>query len=461
MTQTIIDEQGQEQTVVVKVAKPKREKSASKEKSERREQRKKSKSKDPSAYGEKERKKSRHHDTKKEESGKDGKKSSSKEGRKQSVYGGDYGDSSAYSGKLDKKKREKKLSMDNIGETAEIINLSRRMEAVENGIKSLRNIIDSMVNQVDFGDEVGGVLKAQLEQVQQQMNKVELVPQETPGTKKEKKKRKESKAKAAEEVPADGMITESPAAAGAPSNENVVGVIPPPGAGRPTQDMPKLQPGRTPSRGRKVSVPLKGEQKGADRPPSQGEKPPMRKRTTLRDLQLRKKAREEGITVEELEAKEAAQEGEKKAKPQKSKEKKKKEDENNNKDKDSKEGKDKDDDDASSSEEEESVDSAEEDAAMDEMIMEEIEAALENADDPEAQLYALRLGIEQMTNMKRNFSQAQDEFRRDMDKNRKAIEQISKDLASFRAARKAQVRRGFSVAVLFCFVLTCSPLFVR
>ena len=441
VTQTIIDEEGQEQTVTVKVQKPKRKKSASeeKEKSEKKLERKKSKGgKESSKHGEKD-KKSKHDSI---EESKEDKKSRKKE-KEKSGYS-DYGDS-AYT-KVDKKKRDKKLSLDNLGETAEIINLSRRVEAAENGIKSLRNIIDSMVNQVDFGDEVGGALKAQLEQVQQQMNKVELVPQEPTG-KKEKKKRKESKSKTTDEVPKEGIITESSAA---PQSENVVPVIPPPSSVQKSQDMPKLQPGRTPSRGRKISVPLKGEQ-GA-RPPSQGDKPPMRKRTTLRDLQLRKKAREEGVSVEELEAQEAEEE-ETKGKPQKAKEKKKKEEKKDKDDQDKKS------DDESSSDEEESLDSGEEDAAMDEMIMEEIAAALENSDDPEAQLYALRLGIEQMTNMKRSFGQAQDEFRKEMDKNRRAIEQISKDLAAFRTARKAQVR--FITRVPFLNLLLVDIIWVQ
>lgn len=73
------------------------------------------------------------------------------------------------------------------------------------------------------------------------------------------------------------------------------------------------------------------------------------------------------------------------------------------------------------------------------MIMEEIEAALENSDDPEAQAYALRLSIEQMNNMRKSFTQSQEEFRKEMEKNKRAIDLIVKDLAAFRSARKAQV----------------------
>ena len=76
---------------------------------------------------------------------------------------------------------------------------------------------------------------------------------------------------------------------------------------------------------------------------------------------------------------------------------------------------------------------------MEEMLREEIEAALDNTDDPEAQAYALRLGLEQMSNMKKNVQTVQEEIRKDMDKNKRAIEQITKELIAFRAARKAQV----------------------
>ena len=283
-----------------------------------------------------------------------------------------------------------------------------------------------MVNQVDFGDEVGGMLKAQLDQVQQQLNKVELVP-EGEAAKKEKKK-KGSKSKGAQEMPKEGLITEgskqAPGVDSQPMN-SIPQVIPPPD--RSSQDMPKLQPGRLPSRKdgdkRKISLPMKGE-----RPPSQGDKTPLRKRTTMEDLKLRKKAREEGVTIEEIEAREAAKETKK--------EKKDKEKEKGKEDEKEKADKKKDED---SSSDEESLDSEEEREAMQEMIMEEIEAALENTDDPEAQAYALRLSIEQMNNMRKSFTQSQDEFKKEMEKNKRAIDLIAKDLAAFRSARKAQV----------------------
>ena len=78
---------------------------------------------------------------------------------------------------------------------------------------------------------------------------------------------------------------------------------------------------------------------------------------------------------------------------------------------------------------------------MQELIMEEIELALENTDDPESQAYALRLSIEQMHNMRKSFAQSQEEFKKEMEKNKRAIDLIAKDLAAFRSVRKAQVRR--------------------
>ena len=425
-----MDENGEEKTVTVMVQKPPKPKKRQSELSEKDgnerdgEDRKKRKDKEKSRHKsdkdsskEKERKISKHD---KEGDDKDDKKKRRDKDRSSS-----YGSDSVY-GKKDDKKRERKMTMESLSESPELININRRLEAAENGIKGLRNIIDSMVNQVDFGDEVGGILKAQLDQVQQQLNKVELVP-EGEAAKKEKK-RKGSKAKGSQEVPKEGLITEGSTQQAQAVNAQPMNVIPQviPPPDRSSQDMPKLQPGRLPSRKdekRKISLPMKGE-----RPPSQGDKTPIRRRTTLEDLKLRKKAREEGVAIEEIEAREASQET-KKEKKDKEKEKGK-EDEKEKADK--KKGED-------SSSDEESLDSEEEREAMQEMIMEEIEAALENSDDPEAQAYALRLSIEQMNNMRKSFAQSQEEFRKEMEKNKRAIDLIAKDLAAFRSARKAQV----------------------
>lgn len=431
VTQTIVDENGEEKTVTVMVQKPPKPKKRQSELSEKDgnerdgEERKKRKDKEKSRHKsdkdssrEKERKISKHD---KEGDDKDDKKKRRDKLDRSSSYGSD----SVY-GKKDDKKRERKMTMESLSESPELININRRLEAAENGIKGLRNIIDSMVNQVDFGDEVGGILKAQLDQVQQQLSKVELVP-EGEAAKKEKK-RKGSKAKGSQEVPKEGLITEGSTQQAQTVNAQPMNVIPQviPPPDRSSQDMPKLQPGRLPSRKdekRKISLSMKGE-----RPPSQGDKTPIRRRTTLEDLKLRKKAREEGVTIEDIEAREASQET-KKEKKDKEKEKGK-EDEKEKADK--KKGED-------SSSDEESLDSEEEREAMQEMIMEEIEAALENSDDPEAQAYALRLSIEQMNNMRKSFAQSQEEFRKEMEKNKRAIDLIAKDLASFRSARKAQV----------------------
>lgn len=439
VTQTIIDEDGQEKTVTVMVQKPPKPKKRQSELSQqdgsekdgeekkKRKDKEKSRHKDKDSSREKDRKHSRHE---KESDEKEDKKKKRDKERTTS-----YGADSVY-GKKDDKKRERRLTMDSLSEAPELININRRLEAAETGIKGLRNIIDSMVNQVDFGDEVGGMLKAQLDQVQQQLNKVELVP-EGEAAKKEKR-RKGSKVKGAQEVPKDGIITEGSQQGpgqgqGQPTNiANVIPVIPPPD--KMSQDMPKLQPGRLPSRKdekRKISLPMKGE-----RPPSQGDKTPLRKRTTLEDLKLRKKAREEGVTIEEIEAREAAQETTKEKKNKEKEKEKGKEDEKEKADK--KKGEE-------GSSDEESLDSEEEREAMEEMIMEEIEAALENTDDPEAQAYALRLSIEQMNNMKRSFTQSQEEFKKEMEKNKRAIDLIAKDLAAFRSARKAQVSSCFVV----------------
>ncbi|XP_022790959.1 glutamic acid-rich protein-like [Stylophora pistillata] len=431
--QTVIDEDGQEKTVTVMVKKPPKPKKKQsevgekdgneKEGQEKKKRRESKHSKDKDSSREKERKHSKHE---KEGDEKDDKK---KKRDRKSSYGGD----SVY-GKKDDTKKERRMTMDSLSETPELININRRLEAAEMGIKSLRNIIDSMVNQVDFGDEVGGILKAQLDQVQQQLNKVELLPEgEAP---KKEKKRKGSKAKGPQDVPKDGIITEgSQPAPGVGEDHaqptNVIPVIPPPG--QISQDMPKLQPGRLPSRKdekRKISLPMKG----GKRPPSQEDKTPLQRRTTIEDLKLRRKAREEGVTIEEIEAREAAQETKKEEKSKAKEKEKGKEDEKEKADK--KKGEDSSDD--------ELLDSEEEREAMEEMIMEEIEAALENTDDPEAQAYALRLSIEQMNNMKKSFMQSQEEFKKDMEKNKRAIELISKDLAAFRASRKAQDAEGFN-----------------
>ena len=433
MTQTIIDEDGQEKTVTVMVQKPPKPKKRQSEltdqdgndkdgeEKKKRKDRDKSRNKDKDSSREKDRKQSKHEK---------GDEKDDKNKKRDKDRSGSYGGDSVY-GKKDDKKKERRMTMDELSEAPELININRRLEAAETGIKGLRNIIDSMVNQVDFGDEVGGMLKAQLDQVQQQLNKVELVP-EGEAAKKEKK-RKGSKAKGPQDMPKEGIITEGSqqgpgTVEGQGESMNVVPVIPPPD--RMSQDMPKLQPGRLPSRKdekRKISLPMRGE-----RPPSEGEKaPPLRKRTTMEDLKLRKKAREEGVTIEEIEAREATQESKKEKKSKEKEKERGKEDEKEKADK--KKGEE-------SSSDEESIDSEEEREAMEEMIMEEIEAALENADDPEAQAYALRLSIEQMNNMKRNFTQSQEEFKKEMEKNKRAIELIAKDLAAFRSARKAQVR---------------------
>lgn len=439
MTQTVIDEDGQEKTVTVMVQKPPKPKKRQSELSQqdgsekdgeekkKRKDKEKSRHKDKDSSREKDRKHSRHD--------KEGDEKEDKKKKRDKERTSSYGADSVY-GKKDDKKKERRLTMDSLSEAPELININRRLEAAETGIKGLRNIIDSMVNQVDFGDEVGGMLKAQLDQVQQQLNKVELVP-EGEAAKKEKK-RKGSKVKGVQDVPKDGFITEgSQQGQGAvqgqgPNIANVIPVIPPPD--KMSQDMPKLQPGRLPSRKdekRKISLPMKGE-----RPPSQGDKTPLRKRTTLEDLKLRKKAREEGVTIEEIEAREAAHETTKEKKNKEKEKEKGKEDEKEKADK--KKGEE-------GSSDEESLDSEEEREAMEEMIMEEIEAALENTDDPEAQAYALRLSIEQMNNMKRSFTQSQEEFKKEMEKNKRAIDLIAKDLAAFRSARKAQVSSLFVV----------------
>lgn len=436
VTQTIIDEDGQEKTVTVMVQKPSKPKKRQSELTDQDgndkdgEEKKKRKDKDKSRHKDKD--SSREKDGKHSKHEKEGDEKDHKKKKRDKDRSGSYGGDSVY-GKKDDKKKERRMTMDGLSEAPELININRRLEAAETGIKGLRNIIDSMVNQVDFGDEVGGMLKAQLDQVQQQLNKVELVP-EGEAAKKEKK-RKGSKAKGPQDMPQDmpqdGIITEGSqqgpgAVEGQGQSMKVVPVIPPPD--RMSQDMPKLQPGRLPSRKdekRKISLPMRGE-----RPPSQGEKAPLRKRTTMEDLKLRKKAREEGVTIEEIEARETAQESKKEKKSKEKEKEKGKEDEKEKADK--KKGEE-------SSSDEESIDSEEEREAMEEMIMEEIEAALENTDDPEAQAYALRLSIEQMNNMKRNFAQSQEEFKKEMEKNKRAIELIAKDLAAFRSARKAQV----------------------
>ena len=430
VTQTIIDEDGQEKTVTVMVQKPPKPKKRHSELNDNEgnekegEEKKKRKDKEKSRH-KSDKDSSREKDRKTSKHEKDGDDKDDKKKKRDKDRSGSYGSESVY-GKKDDKKRERKMTMDSLSEAPELININRRLEAAETGIKGLRNIIDSMVNQVDFGDEVGGMLKAQLDQVQQQLNKVELVP-EGEAAKKEKKK-KGSKTKGAQDVPKEGIITEGSQQAQMANGQpmNVIPQVIPPPVERNSQDMPKLQPGRLPSRKdekRKIGLPMKGE-----RPPSQGEKAPLRKRTTLEDLKLRKKAREEGVTIEEIEAREAVQES-KKEKKDKEKEKGK-EDEKEKADK--KKGEE-------SGSDDESLDSEEEREAMEEMIMEEIEAALENTDDPEAQAYALRLSIEQMNNMRKSFTQSQEEFKKEMEKNKRAIDLIAKDLAAFRSARKAQV----------------------
>ncbi|XP_032238374.2 titin homolog [Nematostella vectensis] len=432
---TIIDEDGQEKTVTVTIQKKvikEKDPSEKKKDGESKKKHRSEKAKDGSDGKERSDRKEKRKD-RKTKSDKDGDEGmSGKKSDKSAVYGSSAYGKDSYGSKS--KKVEKKVTSETIGELPEIINLERRIEAAEVGIKSLRNIIDSMVNQVDFGDGVGDMLKAQLDQVQQQMNEVELIKKEEP---KDKKKNKGFKSKESQNVPQTGIITEgdsgalgattasAPGAPVAPASA-IAAVIPPPN--RRAQDTGKRVPSRKDSR--KGGVQLKGA-----RPPSQeGEKPALlKKRTTLRDLQLRKMAREEGVSIEEIEAREEAAGGDEEQK-EKMKERKDKKEEKKDKDKD----KDKD-------EEDDSSDSEEEREAMDEMIMEEIEAALENAgDDPEAQAYALRLGLEQMQNMKKTLSMQQEDFKKDMEKNKKAIDQLSRELSLFRAARKAQDAEGFN-----------------
>lgn len=428
VTQTIIDEDGQEKTVtmmVQKPAKPKRQRSGPDDNDNNEndgEGRKKRKEKEKTRH--KDDKGRSQEKAKKNRDEKDDKKKKREKDRS-SAYGGNE---SVYD-KKDEKKKEKKITKESLGEAPELININRRLEAAETGIKGLRNIIDSMVNQVDFGDEVGGILKAQLDQVQQQLNKVELVPE---GATKKKEKRKDSKAKGSQELLREGIITEGSQqdpVTDDPSKNTIPEVIPPQ-AERDSQNMPNVQPGQIPSYTeikRKVSLAMKGE-----RPPSQGEQTPSRKRTTMEDLKLRKKAREEGVTIEEMETRLAAQES-KKEKIDKETEKSK-EDEKEKAEK--KKGEE-----SIASSDEESLDPEEEREAMQELIMEEIELALENTDDPESQAYALRLSIEQMNNMRKSFAQSQEEFKKEMEKNKRAIDLIAKDLAAFRLVRKAQVRR--------------------
>ncbi|XP_068730764.1 glutamine-rich protein 2-like isoform X1 [Montipora capricornis] len=427
--QTIIDEDGQEKTVTVmiqKPAKPKRQGTELHDKDSNEkdgERRKKRKDKEKTRYKDDK-------DSSRENLVKKGDEKDDKKKKRDKDRSSGYGTDSAY-GKKEEKKKEKKMTTDSLSEAPEMININRRLEAAETGIKGLRNIIDSMVNQVDFGDDVGGILKAQLDQVQQQLSKVELLP-EGEAAKKEKK-RKGSKGKGTQEVKKEGIITEGSQQALANDDQSInkiPEVIPPPAA-RVSQDLPKLQPGQISSRQdekRNVSLSMKGEIT-----PSQGEKTPLRKRTTMEDLKLRKKAREEGVTIEEIEARQEAQESKKENKDKETE--KGKEDEKEKAEK--KKGEE-------SSSDDESLDSEEEREAMQEMILEEIELALENKDDPESQAYALRLSIERMNNMRKSFAQSQEEFKKEMEKNRRAIDSIVRDLAAFRSARKAQDAEGFN-----------------
>ena len=427
VTQIIIDEDGQEKTVTMMVQKPaklKRQRSGPNDNDNNendREGRKKRKEKEKTR--DKDDKDRSQEKAKKNRDEKDDKRKKREKDRS-SAYGGNE---SVYD-KKDEKKKEKKLTKESLSVAPEVININRRLEAAETGIKGLRNILDSMVNQVDFGDEVGGILKAQLDQVQQQLNKVELVPEGT--TKKKEKKRKDAKGKGSQEVPREGIITEGSEqepVTNDPSKNTIPEVIPPP-ADRASQNIPNVKPGQIPSHTemkRKVSSVMKRE-----RPPSQGEQTPLRKRTTMEDLKLRKKAREEGVTIEEMETRLAVQESKKEKNDKETG--KSKEDEKEKAEK--KKGEE-------SSSDEESLDPEEEREAMQELIMEEIELALENTDDPESQAYALRLSIEQMHNMRKSFAQSQEEFKKEMEKNKRAIDLIAKDLAAFRSVRKAQVRR--------------------
>ncbi|KAK3749503.1 hypothetical protein QZH41_013469 [Actinostola sp. cb2023] len=476
---TIIDEDGNEQTVTVTVQKEvikepsekkkdgeskkkNKDKDKDKDKPDKSDKDKSDKDKPDKDKSDKDKDKSERKDKKqksekskskseKDVDEKEGKKHSSK-GREKSAYGSSSKD--VY-GKPDKKI---KLSSDTIGEMPEVINLTRRIDAVESGLKGLRNIIDSMVNQVDFGDGVGDILKAQLDHVQQQMNNVELIQKEEP---KEKKKKKGKKG--AEELPQSGIITEGGAvvvgdavasggvvttAPGAPTGDLLPTVIPPPQ--RVGADTGKA---RTISRkdSRKGGVPLKGA--AGNRAESQDDdKPVQKKRTILRDLQIKKKAREEGVSVEEIEAREVIKEAKKEQKDNENQDNQVNQDNKDNKEhQDNKDKKDSDADEASSMG---SLDSAEEQEAMEEMLMEEIEAALENAaDDPEAQAYALRLSIEQMNNMKKTLTQSQDEFRIEMSKNKTAIAQIARELSMFRASRKAQLHCTYIIIMSITFII--------
>ena len=209
VTQTIIDEDGQEKTVTVMVQKPPKPKKRQSEltdhgsdkdgeENKKRKDKEKSRHKDKDSSREKDRKHSKHE--------KEGDEKDDRKKKRDKDRGGLYGGDSVY-GKKDDKKRERRMTMDGLSEAPELININSRLEAAETGIKGLRNIIDSIVNQVDFGDEVGGILKAQLDQVQQQLNKVELVP-EGEAAKKEKK-RKGSKSKGAQDIQGEGRVGEN------------------------------------------------------------------------------------------------------------------------------------------------------------------------------------------------------------------------------------------------------------
>ena len=239
-------------------------------------------------------------------------------------------------GKEDKKQKAK-LTLEVLGDSPQVVNLTRRIEAAEAGIESLRKIIDSMVNQVDFGDDVGNLLKKQLVQVQNQLNPVQLESEAEPLKNEKTKKDFETK----EEVPDSGIIT-----AGAPPT-NV-----------PSTQMPALDPSTVPVIPAVIPVviPPQVPVKVLDtRPPSREVvKLPLRKRTTMQDLKLRKMAREEGLSVEEVEAREARKE----ADVQKENNKSQKENDKDIKDSDGK-IKEKKDEDAETTSDEESVDSEE------------------------------------------------------------------------------------------------------
>ena len=80
-----------------------------------------------------------------------------------------------------------------------------------------------------------------------------------------------------------------------------------------------------------------------------------------------------------------------------------------------------------------------EDNEMAKMIEQEIEAVLSDPSDPEAAVYAVRLGLEQMQAWREQLLRAQEDFRKEIGTCRGSITKIQGDLRSFRTAANAQV----------------------